>query len=423
MKRMASIPISSLPPVNTTLSGTRLLLARLGWALITGLGLLLLILIAPRNPRSLLFDPMIQDSYQLLASLMTYRGYLQYILFLRYVVTGFFFLIAVLIFWRKSNDWLALLTSIALICIPYVVFFGGILYSLKFPAPWGDWYLAADGLITFLGLLSIPLLLLVFPDGQIQPRRSVKLVKWLFAILFIAGLIPQTDESDIAFYAWFLLSFDFVLLLLIGITGQVYRYLRISTPIQRQQTKWILFSILVNLFWVIFLVFRVDNQLRFTAASLYGLFDLHASLVLVGLIPISVAISVLRYHLYNIDVLIRRTLVYGILTAILALIYFSGVTLLQSLFSEVSGMSSTLAIVLSTLAIAALFNPLRKRIQNGIDRRFYRQKYDAEKTLSAFAAVARDETDLEALSEELLRVVEETMQPESASLWLREINK
>ena len=137
------------------------------------------------------------------------------------------------------------------------------------------------------------------------------------------------------------------------------------------------------------------------------------------LIPLSIGVAVLRSHLFDIDVLINRTLVYGSLTATLVALYFGGIVVLQRLFVALTGEKSTLAVVASTLVIAALFTPLRRRIQSFIDRRFYRRKYDARKTLEAFSAQLRDETDLDALSDDLVGVVREAMQPAHISLWLR----
>jgi hypothetical protein len=136
-------------------------------------------------------------------------------------------------------------------------------------------------------------------------------------------------------------------------------------------------------------------------------------------LPIGIGISILRYRLWDIDIIIRKTLVYAVLTALLALVYFGLVVLLQSIFETLSGQESPLVIVASTLVIAALFAPLRRRVQDLIDRRFYRRKYDAQQVLAQFADTVRDETDMDRLTAELQRAVQETLQPETVSIWLQ----
>lgn len=138
------------------------------------------------------------------------------------------------------------------------------------------------------------------------------------------------------------------------------------------------------------------------------------------LLPISIAVAIFRYRLWDIDVIIRKTLAYSFLTAVLALVFFGSITLLQSAVSAVSGQQSAVVTVLSTLLIAALFTPLRLRVQSLIDRRFYRQKYDAQQVLARFAITARDETDLDRLTGELAAIVTQSMQPEGLHVWLRQ---
>ena len=186
--------------------------------------------------------------------------------------------------------------------------------------------------------------------------------------------------------------------------------------VERQQIKWLLYA---------GAIFFLGNVLKNTVFSPLGevSWGLWVGYLLVSIGglggPIAIGIAILRYRLYDIDLLINRTLVYGSLTAMLVTLYFGGIVVLQRMFVILTGQQSTLAVIASTLLIAALFTPLRRRIQSFIDRHFYRSKYDARKTLEAFSATLRDETDLEALSDDLVGVVRETMQPAHVSLWLR----
>jgi hypothetical protein len=205
-------------------------------------------------------------------------------------------------------------------------------------------------------------------------------------------------------------NLTFPLLVVAGGAAVIARFRR-SRGDERQQLKWFAYS--VALMIVVFLVW-------FTLA-LVGLAFPSALMFTVPLIglPIAVGIAVLRYRLYDIDVVINRTLVYGALTVALVLVYFGSVVVLQRTFVLLTGSGSQLTIVASTLAIAALFNPLRRRIQGFVDRRFYRDKYDATRTLDSFSARLRDETDLGNLAGDLLSVIRNTVHPEHASLWLR----
>jgi hypothetical protein len=195
---------------------------------------------------------------------------------------------------------------------------------------------------------------------------------------------------------------------LLGAIASVAVRFRRSRGIERQQMKWFLYP--VAFIWMLFLV---DYLPGIVGGVVFAT-------IVIGQ-PVAIGIAVLRYRLYEIDIIINRTLVYGSLTVALVAVYFGGVTTAQALFRAITGQEQQpqLAVVASTLAIAALFNPLRRRLQSFIDKRFYRKKYDAAKTLEAFSSKLRDETDLETLGVELVGVVRETMQPTHASLWLR----
>jgi hypothetical protein len=202
-----------------------------------------------------------------------------------------------------------------------------------------------------------------------------------------------------------------------GVAGLVSLFVRFrrGLGVERQQIKWLAYAGAVLLTGSI-LSYAGPDSLSGSWLRQVGF-----ALWVVGFVgvPVAMGIAIFRYRLYNIDILINRTLVYGSLTAALVALYFGGIVVLQRVFVALTGERSTLAVVASTLVIAALFNPLRRRIQSFIDRRFYRRKYDATKTLAAFSAKLRDETDLDALNAELVGVVKETMQPAHVSLWLR----
>jgi hypothetical protein len=197
--------------------------------------------------------------------------------------------------------------------------------------------------------------------------------------------------------------------------ASLFMRLRRARGVERQQIKWFTYTGVVA---------SSAALLTYTIAEPIGALWLKwvgyavMQIALLGM-PISMGIAILRYRLYEIDILINRTLVYGSLTATLVALYFVGIVVLQRVFVLLTGQQSTLAVVASTLLIAALFTPLRRRIQGFIDRSFYRRKYDARKTLEAFSLKLRDETDLEVLSDDLVGVVRETMQPAHVSLWLR----
>ena len=318
-----------------------------------------------------------------------------------------------LIFWRKSSDWIALLFALCLVV-------GGTSFVTEtVAASHSVWSLPALLLNEFTFVL-LYLTASLFPDGRFVPRWTRWLVVGYIGVeLWRVWTLLSDPSSANNRYPLLLLLFWFIVTLSLGI-AQVYRYRRVSRPVQRQQTKWIVFCLLV----LILVSFVIDAPtLVFRSLSiLYDLFAVMLTTLAFLLFPLSVGVAILRYRLWDIDVLINRTLVYGSLSTLLALIYFGCVFGLQALFHALTGQggASPVIIVVSTLAIAALFRPFRHRIQQAINRRFYRQKYDAAKTLAAFSATLRGELDLTELGEQLLAVVNETMQPTHVSLWMRQ---
>ncbi len=274
-------------------------------------------------------------------------------------------------------------------------------------------------------MASLILLVLVFPVRLRPLRRFPRaLPVLLYAVPFVTMFLavpryPATTQSSLQLWLGGLTFGIFFLLNVVVIFGAIIRnLLKIREPVERAQARWMALGFgiglggdaLITLFD--FATYDFAGQERLTALS-----------AVAGLaLPLALAVGILRYRLFDIDVIIRKTTSYALLTALLALVYFGSVVVLQRVLSPITG-ESTAAVVLSTLLIAALFLPLRRRVQGIIDRRFFRQKYDAEQVLARFAATARDETDLDALTAELLRVIQETMEPETVSIWLKDQNQ
>jgi hypothetical protein len=274
--------------------------------------------------------------------------------------------------------------------------------------------------LAFFGTVGLYTFYLLFPTGRFVPRWT----RWA-AVLFAAHdaffyLFPKSIFNTARSFP----LLDFAILTTfagIAIGSQLYRYRYVSSLAERQKTKWVVFGmVLAGLGAIAFELSIPGSPLRYFG-PLYALAiqaGLFGSLLL---IPLSIGVAIVHDRLWDIDIVIRRTLVYGILTASLALVYYGCVAVAQAVFHALTGQvdQPQLAIVASTLVIAALFNPLRQRIKSFIDKRFYRRKYDARKTLEAFSATLSHETNLDALRDDLITVVRTTMQPTHVSLWLR----
>jgi hypothetical protein len=324
------------------------------------------------------------------------------------------FAVGALIFWRRSDDRMALLTSLYLVAFGTVTVDTTNADALASSQP--AWWVPVQG-VQIVGEVCVVLFFLLFPGGRFVPRWTLWLAAAFIAFLVSRDLFPGAYSSLPALEMvseWMFIGFVLSL-----VWSQTYRYRRVSSEVQRRQTKWVVFGTTLAVagsfpFQLPLDFYLVGGDTPFVLLVLKMGFAL--SLLL---IPFSIGIAILRSHLFDIDVLINRTLVYGLLTTTLVALYFGLILMLQSLFIALTGEKSTLAVVASTLLIAALFIPLRRRNQSFIDRRFYRRKYDARRTLESFSAKLRDETDLDALSDELVGVVGETMQPSHVSLWLR----
>jgi hypothetical protein len=411
----------------TRLYGRWLFLARAAWVVITLLVLGLNIAAIPRYdavlqtvcaaPANCFSDQLtsteVQDLHALGVSLganATFMVALQGLSVLVWVLLG------ALIFWRRSDEPMALFCSFML-----VTFSGAATTVQEALAPLSLGWYALVYFLNFLGQVSFLLFFYLFPTGHFVPRwtRWTALLYAGYTAWTILAFHPGTITSGLDALAFFGL-------ILTAVVAQVYRYRRVSTPSQRQQTKWVVFAFVLVIVGFIILVsagnlFFANGNPSSMAIFLIGGAAFTALNTIFLLVPISIAIAILRSRLYDIDVVINKALVYGLLTTLLAAVYAGLIIGLESLAGVITrqGSQQPVVLVVSTLAIFALFQPLRSRIQSIIDRRFYRRKYDAAKTLEAFSATLRQEVDLDQLREQLVAVVQETMQPAHVSLWLR----
>jgi hypothetical protein len=344
---------------------------------------------------------------QFRASGLTLSFYSAYIGTLEVFFVLAFVVIGLVLLWKKSHTRIGLLTALFLITFG-VSNTSATALMITYPV-----LTVPVGLIQLISWISLGIFLFVFPDGSFSSAwmRILGVVSIAMLVLSNSSFFPS------ALFLPFLLGF--VLLTLIA---QIYRYRFVSTPAQRQQTKWVILGVTTAIIGIIGLstlvsVFSLtqhpNSYFSLFGDTLWYLFEL--------LIPLSIGFAIVRAKLWDIDVIINRALVYSVLTVILGLIYFGLVIGLQLILGGVAGktVQSPPIIVGSTLLIAALFQPLRRPVQSLIDRRFYRRKYDAARTLAAFSASLRSEVDLNQLSEQLVEVVEETMEPTHVSLWVR----
>ncbi|MGZ3603313.1 MAG: hypothetical protein ACXVDF_25645, partial [Ktedonobacterales bacterium] len=337
--------------------------------------------------------------------------YAIYILVLFNTVVLVWLVVALAIFLRRPRDPSALLIAL-LLAISNLTAIGGSTSTLTLDNAMWAWPIAIE---SFLNGIIFPAIFCLFPNGRFVPRWT----RWIV-------LIAAAQSACVAFLpADALINNDHgplgpelaiyhVSVAVCIIFALIYRYRRASSSRERQQTKWAVLGLVIAGTGVI--VLNVAQALIVNIAFQVLLSTLFPLVLLA--IPLTIGIAILRSQLYDIDIIINRVLVYGLLTGLLATLYFATVLGLQSLLGGFTK-DSQLAIVASTLLIAALFQPLRRRIQALIDRRFYRRKYDAARTLDTFSATLRQQVDLADLSDHLLAVVEETMQPTHATLWLR----
>ena len=412
--------------MNTTFGITRMgrllndhgmLLARIAWSVYVAVQLVSFALLLPKYlplaehpcPQNCVLT--VEDARALTGVGIAPGAYLTALLFVTVVSTILAATMAIILIIRRPRDGMALITAAFVVILPTSVLINtppvevNFAQATAFTLP-----LALDLALAALQSGIIYGLFFLFPTGRFVPRWSWLLLAGFLVFTTAIGVWPELQDTLLA--GWPLFFFG-------AIACMGYRYWRVSTPLERQQTKWVLLG---------FLIFLIATQAYWLPSftplrtTVYVPLAYLAYQLVLPLAPITFFIAIQRYRLYDIDAIVRRTLLYGLLTGILVALYFLGVVGTQAIVQALSGHvtdESPLAIVLTTLAIAALFQPLRRQLQRAIDRRFFRSRYDIQQTVAAFGAALRTgEGDLDHLSDCLVRVVEETVQPEHVSLWL-----
>jgi hypothetical protein len=385
-----------------------------GWvvcALVTGL---LYLALLPIHVRTIVLEERVLLAHQAVASAITLRAFANLMLAGRYIGLLGFLGVAGLIVWRRPNDRMGLIVALMLIIFPLMFDLSGYADTWQpYPAAW--WPVLDTAFDVVTGVVGPPAMFaffFLFPSGRPEPRwqgwvgggLSLALISLLLAI----AVFPALAQAE---WVWPLLTAGFVGILALALGGQVYRYARVSAPAERRQTRLVVLGL-----FAFVLLMAADLVGRSPLGSLGSLVVEIATLTW---LPVSLGIAILRYGLWDIEVIVRRTLIYAVLTGLLALAYFGVVLLLEAVVRPLTGQTQNpLVSVLSTLVIAALFVPLRRRVQAFIDRRFYRRKYDAVRIIAAFGATLRDEMALEQVTTQLVDVAAATVQPSHVSLWL-----
>ena len=331
---------------------------------------------------------------------------------------------------RNPYGWIWLVSGFALsfVQLAAAYAFHGLLIAPR-TLPVVELALSLAGPAWFLYLATGPFVLLLFPTGHL-PSHKWRIVAWVvvgallsgwalsWAVPGKSGFVPDVENpygahgvvSDVVEGVVIISVMLVFIAIIAGVVSLLLRFRR-AIGVERQQLKWFTYG-------AVLLGVVLISEFFYTFPGVWE--SVKEAIAFNMLPPLTIGIAILRYRLFDIDLIIRRTLQYSVLSVLLALVYFGGIVILQRIFTSLTGQGQNqLVAVVSTLAIAALFLPLRRRVQDGIDRRFYRKKYDAAKVIAEFAATCRDETDLDRLTARLVEVVQETMQPESVSLWLR----